>query len=35
MKREAIAKAKPIAASTRSAAAWRKDASIIEWLDAL
>lgn len=35
MKRKAIAKAKPLAASARGLAAWRKDASIIEWLSAL
>lgn len=35
MKRQAIAKAKPIASSARSASAWRKDASILEWLEAL
>jgi len=35
MKRQAIAKAKPIATASRTAAAWRKDASILEWLEAL
>jgi integrase/recombinase XerD len=35
MKRKAIAKAKPVATSSRTAAAWRKDASILEWLEAL
>jgi site-specific recombinase XerD len=35
MKRKAIAKAKPLAASARGLATWRKDASIIEWLSAL
>lgn len=35
MKREAIAKAKPLVASSSTASAWRKDASILEWLEAL
>lgn len=35
MKRQAIAMAKPIATSSRAAGAWRKDASILEWLEAL
>jgi integrase/recombinase XerD len=35
MKRNAIAKAKPIAVPSSSARAWRKDASILEWLEAL
>lgn len=35
MKREAIAKAKPLVASPSTASAWRKDASILEWLEAL
>lgn len=35
MKRQAIAKAKPIATPPRTASAWRKDASILEWLEAL
>lgn len=35
LKRQAIAKAKPIGVSPRAAAAWRKDASILEWLEAL
>jgi len=35
MKRKAIAKAKPIAAPPPAARAWRKDASILEWLEAL
>lgn len=35
MKRKAIAKAKPITAPSRHARAWRKDASILEWLEAL
>jgi integrase/recombinase XerD len=35
MKRKAIAKAKPIPTLTRSVAAWRKEASILEWLEAL
>ena len=35
MKREAIAKAKPLVASPSTASAWRKNASILEWLEAL
>jgi integrase/recombinase XerD len=35
IKRKAIAKAKPIATSSRRASAWRKNASILEWLEAL
>ncbi|HME73075.1 MAG TPA: site-specific integrase [Myxococcota bacterium] len=35
MKREAIAKAKPITRVTAGAEAWRRDASILEWLQAL
>lgn len=35
MKRKAIAQAKPIAMPSSSARAWRKDASILEWLEAL
>lgn len=35
IKRKAIAKAKPITSSPRSVAAWRKNASILEWLEAL
>ena len=35
MKRQAIAMAQPIATSSRTASAWRKDASILEWLEAL
>lgn len=35
MKRHAIAKAKPIAVPFSSARAWRKNASILEWLEAL
>lgn len=34
-KRQAIAKAKPIATASRTAAVWRHDASILEWLEAL
>ena len=34
MKRAAIAKAKPLA-SKEPAAAWRRNASIMEWLEAL
>lgn len=35
MKREAIAKARPIAGSPQPGATWRKDTSILEWLEAL
>jgi site-specific recombinase XerD len=35
MKRQAIAKARPIATSPHMASAWRKNASILEWLEAL
>jgi len=35
MKRKAIAKARPIGAPTRTVAAWRQHASILEWLEAL
>ncbi len=35
MKREAIAKAKPLVVSPSTAGAWRKNASILEWLEAL
>lgn len=35
MKRTAIEKAKPIGASETPAAAWRRDASILDWLEAL
>ncbi|MEE9282057.1 MAG: tyrosine-type recombinase/integrase, partial [Myxococcota bacterium] len=35
MKREAIAKARPVDDSTNPVAPWRSDASILEWLEAL
>jgi integrase len=35
MKRAALAKARPLAAGDAPLAAWRRDASILEWLEAL
>jgi hypothetical protein len=35
MKRAAIAKAKPLGSKKEPTAAWRRDASILEWLEAL
>lgn len=35
MKRKALAKAQPLSTSPRRPAAWRRDATILEWLEAL
>jgi site-specific recombinase XerD len=35
MKREAINKIKPVGSESKSAALWRKDASILSWLESL
>ena len=35
MKRDAISKIKPVGSATRSAALWRKDGSILTWLESL
>lgn len=35
MKRQALARAKPLGSPPRAPAAWRRDATILEWLEAL